>query len=168
MLEGTRAVRRGRPRARTGKRLKDNLFRDASAISRTADQLDVNYTTGDIVRRIWREHLRPRFGLLVVATLAMLLTAVTTGAIPFLIQRTADDVFTAKNAEAIYWITAAIIAVTLIKAVSEYVADVAVAYLGHRFIADLRMQMFSKLARADLSFIQTVHSGRFRCVTGYR
>ena len=49
---------------------------------------------------------------------------------------------------------------TLIKAVSEYVADVTVAYLGHRFIADLRMQMFSKLARADLSFIQTVHSGR--------
>ena len=140
--------------------MKDHLFRDASAISRTADQLDVHYATGDIVGRIWREHLRPRFGLLVIASLAMLLTAAATGAIPFLIQRTADDVFTAKNTDAIYWITAAILAVTLIKAVSEYIADVTVAYLGHRFIADLRMQMFSKLARADLSFIQTVHSGR--------
>ena len=140
--------------------MKDHLFRDASAISRTADQLDVEYTTGAIVKRIWREHLRPRFGLLVIASIAMLLTAATTGAIPFLIQRTADDVFTAKNADAIYWITAAILAVTIIKAVSEYIADVTVAYLGHRFIADLRMQMFSKLARADLSFIQTVHSGR--------
>jgi subfamily B ATP-binding cassette protein MsbA len=127
--------------------LKDHLFRDASAISRTADQLDVHYATGDIVGRIWREHLRPRFGLLVIASLAMLLTAAATGAIPFLIQRTADDVFTAKNTDAIYWITAAILAVTLIKAVSEYIADVTVAYLGHRFIADLRMQMFSKLAR---------------------
>ena len=140
--------------------MKDHLFRDASAIGRGTDQLDANYTTGDIVKRIWREHLRPRFGLLALATLAMLLTAVTTGAIPFLIQRTADDVFIAKNAEMIYWITGAILAVTLIKAVSEYVADVTVAYLGHRFIADLRMQMFSKLARADLNFIQTVHSGR--------
>ena len=140
--------------------MKDHLFRDASAISRTADQLDVHYATGDIVGRIWREHLRPRFGLLVIASLAMLLTAAATGAIPFLIQRTADDVFTAKNTDAIYWITAAILTVTLIKAVSEYIADVTVAYLGHRFIADLRMQMFSKLARADLSFIQTVHSGR--------
>ena len=33
-------------------------------------------------------------------------------------------------------------------------------YLGNRFIADLRIQMFAKLARADLSWIQTVHSGR--------
>jgi subfamily B ATP-binding cassette protein MsbA len=90
----------------------------------------------------------------------MLLTAGTTGAIPFLIQRTADDVFVAKNAQMVYWITAAIVIVTVIKAVAEYVADVTVAYLGNRFIADLRLQMFAKLARADLNWIQQVHSGR--------
>ena len=110
--------------------------------------------------RIWREHLRPRFALLLLASLAMILTAATTGAIPFIIQKTADDVFVAKNQEMVYWVTAAIVIVTIIKAIAEYVADVTVAYLGHRFIADLRISMFSKLARADLSFIQTVHSGR--------
>ena len=140
--------------------MKDNLFRDVSTITRGADELQVEYTTGDIVRRIWREHLRPRFGLLAVACVAMLLTAATTGAIPFLIQKTADDIFVAKNAEMIYWITIAILVVTVVKAIAEYVADVTVAYLGHRFIADLRIQMFGKLARADLSWIQTVHSGR--------
>ncbi len=90
----------------------------------------------------------------------MLLTAATTGAIPFLIQRTADDVFVAKQEEMVLWITVAIVVVTVLKAISEYVADTTVAYLGHRFIADLRIQMFAKLARADLSWIQTVHSGR--------
>ena len=90
----------------------------------------------------------------------MLLTAATTGAIPFLIQRTADDVFVAKNEQMVYWVTAAIVIVTIIKAIAEYVADVTVAYLGHRFIADLRIQMFARLARADLNWIQTVHSGR--------
>ncbi|MBC8012707.1 MAG: ABC transporter ATP-binding protein, partial [Methyloceanibacter sp.] len=40
------------------------------------------------------------------------------------------------------------------------IADVSVAYLGHRFVADLRIQMFAQLARADLNWIQTVHSGR--------
>ena len=140
--------------------MKDQLFRDARAISRGADELAAHYTTGEIVKRIWREHLRPRFGLLVIATVAMLLTAATTGAIPFLIQRTADDVFVAKNADMVYWITAAIVVVTVVKAISEYVADVTVAYLGHRFIADLRIQMFAKLAKADLGWIQTVHSGR--------
>jgi len=140
--------------------LKDQLFRDSNTIRRSADELQVEYTTGAIVVRIWREHLRPRFGLLVIASVAMLLTAATTGAIPFLIQRTADDVFVGKNEHMVYWITAAIVTVTVIKAVAEYVADVTVAYLGHRFIADLRIQMFAKLARADLNWIQTVHSGR--------
>ena len=68
--------------------------------------------------------------------------------------------FVAKNQSMVYWITAAIVVVTIIKAIAEYVADVTVAYLGHRFIADLRIEMFARLARADLSFIQTVHSGR--------
>jgi subfamily B ATP-binding cassette protein MsbA len=140
--------------------LKDLLFRDSGAITRSADELQVDYTTWEIVKRIWKEHLRPRIGLLLLASLAMLLTAATTGAIPFLIQRTADDVFAAKNAQMVYWITAGIVIVTIIKAIAEYVADVTVAFLGHRFIADLRLQMFDKLARADLNWIQTVHSGR--------
>ena len=140
--------------------MKDQLFKDASAITRGADELQVDYTTGEIVVRIWREHLRPRIGLLLLASFAMLLTAATTGAIPFLIQRTADDVFVAKNEQMVYWITAAIVIVTVVKAIAEYVADVTVAYLGHRFVADLRIQMFARLARADLNWIQTVHSGR--------
>ena len=43
------------------------------------------------------------------ADLEVLLTAATTGAIPFLIQRTADDVFVGKNEQMVYWITAAIV-----------------------------------------------------------
>jgi ATP-binding cassette, subfamily B, bacterial MsbA len=133
--------------------LKDILFRDTNTITRGADELQVEYTTWHIVGRIWREHLRPRIGLLLIASAAMLLTAATTGAIPFLIQRTADDVFVGKSEQMVYWITAAIVIVTVVKACAEYVADVTVAYLGHRFVADLRIQMFAKLARADLNWI---------------
>jgi ATP-binding cassette, subfamily B, bacterial MsbA len=140
--------------------LKDQLFTDASTITRRADELQVNYSTREIAIRIWHENLRPRLGLLLLASLAMLLTAATTGAIPFLIQKTADDVFAAKNAQMVYWITAGIVIVTIVKAISEYVADVTVAFLGHRFVADLRLAMFAKLSRADLSWIQRVHSGR--------
>ena len=145
--------------------MKEPLFRDASAITRSADELQADYTTWQVLGRIWREHLRPRFPLLLLAAFAMLLTAATTGAIPFLIQRTADDVFVAKHADMVYWITAAIVIVTVLKAVSEYVADVTVAYLGNRFIADLRLQMFAKLSHADLNWIQRVHSGRL--VSGF-
>ena len=140
--------------------MKDNVFTDLSAVTRGGDELSARYSTADIVKRIWYEHLRPHVYLLSVAIAAMVFTAATTGAIPFLIQRTADDVFVAKQVDMVYWITAAIVTVTVVKAISEYVANVSVAYLGHRFIADLRLQMFNKLAKADLGWIQTVHSGR--------
>ena len=88
MLEEPAAGRK-RPlprRQESGKSLKDQLFRDVSTITRSADELQIEYTTSEIILRIWREHLRPRIGLLLLASMAMILTAATTGAIPFLIQ----------------------------------------------------------------------------------
>jgi subfamily B ATP-binding cassette protein MsbA len=143
-----------------GNRVKDRVFRDTSTITRSADALQAHYSTAEVALRIWREHLRPRISLLLIAMLGMLLTAATTGAIPFIIQKTADDVFVAKNEQMVYWITAAIVIVTVVKTVAEYVANVTIGYLGLRFISDLRLQMFARLARADLNWIQTVHSGR--------
>ena len=141
--------------------MKDKVFIDARVAARGVDELSgKRYSTGEIVRRIWREHLRPHKALLACGAVAMLLTAATTGAIPFVIQRTADDIFVNKNADVVIYITIAIVVITVVKAISEYVANVTVGYLGHRFIADLRLQMFNKLAEADLGWIQTVHSGR--------
>ena len=79
----------------------DTLFSDESSVKRQADQLQVSYTTSEVVERIWNEHLRPRLGLLILAGLALAFSAVTTGAIPFLIQMTADDVFVAKKSDMI-------------------------------------------------------------------
>lgn len=141
-------------------RVKDNLFSDSRTVRRSDDNLQVDYTTQQVVKRIWREHLRPRITLVILAGIAMGGTAATTGAIPFLIQMAADDVFIAKNVAAVYTLTILVLAVTIFRALAEYIANVTIGYLGHRFIADLRIAMFSKISHADLSWIQTVHSGR--------
>lgn len=140
--------------------VKDTLFTDSASVKRKADSLQAHYTTQQVIERIWQEHLRPRFGLLLVAGLTLAFSAATTGAIPFLIQMTADHVFVAKDKDMIYPIMTFILVVTFSKAVTEYIANVTVGYLGHRFIADLRIQMFSKIAEADLAWINSVHSGR--------
>ncbi len=144
----------------TEPRAKHNLFTDSRSITRKNDALQVDYPTREIALRIWNEHLRPRLGLVVTSSIAMAITAATTGAVPFLIQMTADEVFVNKNASMVYPITAAVVAVTFIKAIAEYISNVAVGYLGHRFISDLRIAMFAKISYADMSWIQSVHSGR--------
>ncbi|ODS00783.1 hypothetical protein AUC68_14540 [Methyloceanibacter methanicus] len=141
--------------------MKDKVFIDARVAARGGDELTTGrYTTRQIITRIWHEHLRPHKALLAAGAIAMLLTAATTGAIPFVIQRTADDIFVNRTRTVVVYITIAIVVITVVKAISEYIANVTVGYLGHRFIADLRLQMFTKLAEADLGWIQTVHSGR--------
>lgn len=140
--------------------MKDTLFTDSASVKRKADNLQEHYTTQQVIERIWQEHLRPRLGLLLLAGLTLAFSAATTGAIPFLIQMTADHVFIAKNKDMIYPIMTFILVVTFSKAVTEYIANVTVGYLGHRFIADLRIQMFARIAEADLAWINSVHSGR--------
>ena len=140
--------------------MKDTLFTDSASVTRKADELQVTYSTREVVERIWHGHLRPRLGLLILAVLALSFSAATTGAIPFLIQMTADNVFVAKKTDMIYPIMIFIIIVSFTKAVTEYIANVTVGYLGYRFIADLRIRMFAKITEADLSWINSVHSGR--------
>jgi len=140
--------------------VKDALFTDAASVKREADQLQVEYTTREVIERIWQEHFRPRLGLLILAGVSLAFAAATAGAIPFIIQMTADNVFVDKKDEMIYPIMGFIFIVSVAKAITEYISTVAVGYLGIRFIADLRIQMFAKITEADLSWINSVHSGR--------
>ncbi len=139
----------------------ETVFREAQDVVRDDDVLQVNYTTKEIALRIFNDHLRPHKMVLVLSTLAMMFAAMTTGAIPYFLKMAADEIFTAKNAALIPYLTAGVVAVTLLKALSEFGSKVAISYLGLKFIADIRIKMFERLATADLSWIENVHSGRF-------
>ncbi|MBZ0215122.1 MAG: ABC transporter ATP-binding protein/permease [Fimbriimonadaceae bacterium] len=117
--------------------------------------------TKDIVRRIMREHLLPRYKLVALSLASMVVVATTTGAIPFIIQLATDEVFDKHNQTYLIALPIAIIAVSLVKVVAEYISRVTEAYIGHRVVADIRIQMFSKLTSADLGWLQHTHSGRF-------
>jgi subfamily B ATP-binding cassette protein MsbA len=91
----------------------------------------------------------------------MLIVAATTGAIPFLIQLAADEVFANRNENLLYLLPASIVIVVTVKGIAEYIASVSEAYVGNRVVADLRIQMFDKLTNSDLSWLQRHHSGRF-------
>lgn len=107
------------------------------------------------------DHLRPRAKLIVVSLIAMFFIAITTGAVPFLIQTATDEVFENRNKTYLYLLPIAVILVTLVKSIAEYVSKVTEAYIGQSIVADLRLEMFRKLTDADLSWLQRTHSGRF-------
>lgn len=141
--------------------MQEKLFSDNILADRNNDILSEDYTTKEVATRIWQEHLRPRLKLLLLSSFAMIISAGTTGAVPLLIQRATDDIFINKDLSMIYLICSAVIIVTTLKTFSEYISSVTVGYLGEKFVADMRIQMFERLTKADLSWIEGVHSGRF-------
>lgn len=141
--------------------MQEKLFSDNKLVDRDSDILSEDYTTKAVAKRIWEEHLHPRLKLVLISSFAMIISAGTTGAVPLLIQRATDDIFVNKDTSMIFLICAAVILITTLKTFSAFISSVTVGYLGEKFVADMRIQMFDRLTKADLSWIEGVHSGRF-------
>lgn len=142
--------------------MKESIFTDRANVEREIDSLQLRQmTTWQVVKRIAVDLLRPRIRIILFGLSSMLVVAGTTAAIPFMIQLAADEVFTNRNESLLYALPLAIVVIVVAKGVAEYVSSVAEAYVGHRVVADLRIEMFEKLANSDLSWLQRHHSGRF-------
>ncbi len=141
--------------------MKDSLFKDVRDIEREDDSLQKNYTTRQIVERVWRENLYPRRKLVILAMIAMLFAAATTGLMVPAIKFAIDDIFVARKMEFVYYLAGATFLITLVKSVSEYVSKLTMGYLGNRFIADIRISLYEKLTYADMQWIEGTHSGLF-------
>ncbi len=141
--------------------MKDSLFKDVRDIEREDDALQKDYSTREIVKRVWRENLYPRRKLVALALVAMLFAAVTTGLMVPAIKFAIDDIFMARKMEFVYYLAGATFLITLVKSVSEYVSKLTMGYLGNRFIADIRIALYEKLTHADMQWIESTHSGLF-------
>ncbi len=160
-LSENRFPRLGDTRQLRVDRLKGILL-DKDIAGRDDDTLDVPAVrTLDVVRRIAHEHLKPRWPILVVTLATMAFVAASTGAMPFLMQRAIDDIFVAHDETMLIVLPVAVFLVMMTRGMADYVARVTEAYLGSRIIADLRTQLFEKLAFSDLGWLQSTHSGRF-------
>ncbi len=114
-----------------------------------------------IVARLVRETLFPNWKTVLIIGAAIVAVAATGGALPFLLQRVADDVFVSKDPSLLLVLPAAILGITALRAASDWGASVAEASLGTKIVADLRLRMFDTIAAADLAWLQRTHSGRF-------
>ncbi|WP_051631211.1 ABC transporter ATP-binding protein [Afifella pfennigii] len=127
-----------------------------------ADTLTVDdISATEVMRRLFREILWPHRRILALALVSMAIGAATAGAVPFLIQVVADEVFVAKNERLLYLLPIAIVGVMAVRGAADWTSKVTDAWLGNVLVADLRIRMFDTLTAADLAWVQRTHSGRF-------
>ena len=110
-------------------------------------------STRGLLLRLWREHVRRHRGRLLLILAVTGIMAGTTALYPVLIDH-AFALFAAKDARILYQIPVLVIAVTGVKAASQYVQSVQVQQVVLLAIRDLQGRLFAHLVRADLAQVE--------------
>jgi subfamily B ATP-binding cassette protein MsbA len=106
-----------------------------------------------LLRRLWRDHVRPQGGRLLVV---LLLTAATAGSqalYPVVIDR-AIDMFEHRDPRILYQVPLLVVAVTAFKALTQYGQAVTIQRVVLLVVRGLQGRMFRHLVRADLARVE--------------
>jgi subfamily B ATP-binding cassette protein MsbA len=135
---------------------------DKTAKPARGDSLSADYDKAwPVIMRLVREFMLPNWRILAISIAAMTFTAATAGALPFILQKVADEIFVKKDSSLLFVLPALLVVLMAFRAGAEWVANVYEARLGTKVVATLRVRMFDRIAAADLAWLQRTHSGRF-------
>ncbi|WP_269747124.1 ABC transporter transmembrane domain-containing protein, partial [Elstera litoralis] len=116
-------------------------------------------TSRVLLLRLMREHVRPYLPRFALAVLLMMLVAATTAALPNMLKPVLDGVFTDKNRDLLWQISAAILFLFIVKGFASYGESVVMNTTGQRIISDIQQRLFGHLVHADLSFFHAHATG---------
>lgn len=94
-----------------------------------------------------------------MAFVLMILAALSTSALPYLLQPVFDDVFTNGTPGLLMLVCGGIFLAFVIKGLSSFGEAVIMTYVGQRIISDLQNRLFSHLMCLDLTFFHNNSSG---------
>ncbi len=126
-----------------------------------ASAAEVDDGAARIVLRILREFVYPRRAMVLRALALMAFVAATTGALPFLMQKAADQIFIGKDARLLYVLPPVVIVVMAVRSIAEYFGRMTEARISGEVVAEIRKRLYARLAGADLGFLQGAHSAQF-------
>jgi len=111
------------------------------------------------MRRLVRESVRPYGRWIAGAVFFMLVVSATTGLSAWLMQPVVDDIFVAKNEDALWWISIAVVITFALKGTANYAQAILISRVGLKIIADTQNRLYAHLARMDLGFFHANPTG---------
>ena len=113
-----------------------------------------------LVARLFRGYIRNHTGKLVVAAICMAIVAATTAGNAWLMEPVLDDVFLNRDRTMLLIIPIVILAIAITKGVATYFQAYLMSVVGQRIIAEVQIELFAHLMRADLAYFNNTATGR--------
>lgn len=116
-------------------------------------------TTLFLVRRLWREHIKPYRWHVMGGLVCMAIAAATTASLAKMLQPLFDDVFMARNETMLFQVATLVFVIFFLKGLSSFGESVSMIYVGQKIIADIQKRLFDHFINADLAYFHARSSG---------
>ncbi len=117
-------------------------------------------TGTQILKRLFRDSIKPYSLRLFSSLFFMVIIALCTGATAWLLDPAIDKIFLDKDESMLLLIPIAIILTLLIKSIATFIQIVLLNGVAQNVIADTQIKLFKKIINADLAWLHKVHSAR--------
>ena len=118
-------------------------------------------TSRQLIARIARTYLRPRWKGVAVALFCAAVVAATAGVFSQLIGVGADKLLINPEPNAIWIIPGLVVLAALARTAAQIVQSYIVNSIGHGIVGDVQVDLFARMVRADLARLRATHSGAF-------
>ncbi|HCU06632.1 MAG TPA: ABC transporter permease [Holosporales bacterium] len=112
-----------------------------------------------ILKRLFREHILTYKRRLGYACLCMIIAALSTAALPFLIKDVFDDVFTKGDIKQLIIFCGTVLLAFICKGLASYGESVLMTWVGQKVISDIQNRLFKHLMQLDLLFFHNTTTG---------
>lgn len=112
-----------------------------------------------LASRIFKEHLTGYKKQFFKAAFFMMLTALATAALPYLLQPVFDDVFTTNSPTLLFIFCGSVLLAFIVKGLASYGETVTMTSIGQSIISDIQKRVFHHLMHLDLEFFHKNNSG---------
>ena len=117
-------------------------------------------TGTQILKRLFRDSIKPYSLRLFSSLFFMVIIALCTGATAWLLDPAIDKIFLDKDESMLLLIPIAIILTLLIKSIATFIQIVLLNGVAQNIIADTQIKLFKKIINADLAWLHKVHSAK--------
>ena len=117
-------------------------------------------TGTQILKRLFRDSIKPYSLRLFSSLFFMVIIALCTGATAWLLDPAIDKIFLDKDETMLLLIPIAIILTLLIKSIATFIQIVLLNGVAQNVIADTQIKLFKKIINADLAWLHKVHSAK--------
>jgi subfamily B ATP-binding cassette protein MsbA len=124
----------------------------------TADQRSI-VPPGSTASRLLRDAVLPNVGKFTLAGLCMVIVAVTTAALAWLMDPVVTGVFDEKRADLLWPVGGAVLTAFALKGVAAYAQTVIMTRAGQSILTDLQNRLFAHIMAMDLAFFAVNKTG---------